>query len=537
MKMNYATVLLFITGLTSIVFGLTDKTWTGSTSADWFISSNWSPSGVPTNDSRVYIPAASNAPVIDGYRWGVAGEVNIGGALTLQGGGGLSINNGSGNLNVGWTTAGYLYVKGGRVYCNYITVKPGAGWGQAEIESGRVVCSALSVNGRVNLKYFAGCVVTPYLAIGTGAAVELHRGRLMLAGNQQTAIQNFISAGKIYMASGAVLYDYNLSQLGYTTAYATGKTVSNPIVWSGVNNATIENLFIRNTGGHAIKLTNCSNITVRNCEFQASGSTAVYIVGGSGHYVYYNTFRDCAGGVCLHSTAGYGQITNNWVLNNLPRMNWSTPIRGNALQIFNSNGPELKVNYNKIDHLEYQSDIPVCDNINVYNSSGTVSSLIEVKGNWIRCWGGGSTAGNPYGAGAAMFDGGNCEFQRCSENYMVNANYAGIGLNGGRYGQFYNNLIYSDGISLLGTGGFSGVIINDYLNVGNCHDHWLWSNHVYSIVYYQYNGQWYWYAPGYYNSGNITNVYNDASNIYEDTTLSWNILPGNMFSSVGPGIW
>lgn len=537
MKKKYASVMLFIFGLTSMVLGLTDKSWTGTASRDWFNASNWSPSGIPTVDSRVYIPTVSNAPVIDGYRWAAAGEVNIGGSLTLQGGGGLSINNGSGNLNVGWNTNGYLYVKGGRIYCNYITVKPRGGWGQAEIESGRVVCSALNVNGRVNLKYFAGCVVTPYLGIGSGAAVELIRGRLMLSGNQQTAIQSYIASGKLYMASGTVLYDYNYSQLGYTTVYATGKTVSSPISWNGVNNATIENRFIRNLNDHAIELTNCSNITIRNCEFQGSGSTAVYISGGSGHYVYYNTFRDCAGGACLYNTTGYGQITCNWVLNNLPRKNWCTPERGNALQIFSCNGPELKISYNKIDHLEYQSDIPVCDNINVYNSNGTASSLIEVRGNWIRCWGGGSTAGDPYGAGAAMFDGGNCEFQRCSENYMVNANYAGIGLNGGRYGQFYSNVIYNDGISLLGKGGFAGVIINDYIPVGNCHDHWLWSNRVYSIIYYQYGGQWYWYAQGCYNSGNIANVYQDASNNYQDSTVNWNILPGNLFSSSGPNIW
>lgn len=41
-----------------------DKIWVGTTSADWFTGSNWSPAGVPTASSSIVIPSAPNAATI-----------------------------------------------------------------------------------------------------------------------------------------------------------------------------------------------------------------------------------------------------------------------------------------------------------------------------------------------------------------------------------------------------------------------------------------------------------------------------------------
>ncbi|WP_394759056.1 GEVED domain-containing protein [Flavobacterium sp.] len=64
----------------------TDKVWNGSSSADWNIANNWTPSGVPTALQSVSIPNVANDPIIGG------GVAALACSLTVQNGAVLTVN-------------------------------------------------------------------------------------------------------------------------------------------------------------------------------------------------------------------------------------------------------------------------------------------------------------------------------------------------------------------------------------------------------------------------------------------------------------
>lgn len=522
--------LLMVIAQVSAVSALTDKTWTGSASTNWFTASNWSPSGVPTVSNKVLIPSTSRSPVVSGYgNQANCGELNVGwgsaATLTIQNGGYLNVNSGAGNISLGINTNGNgtLNLNCGTLWCNNLYVKPsGSAWGQLNVIAGRAVCqSTVYLNGRINAYYFGGCVVAGNISIGTGAAMELKLGRLLLSGDKQGTVSSYISQGKIY-GNGSVLYDYNTSQSGYTTVYATTKTVSSPISWTNQSNQTISGKFFRNASGHAITLTNCNNITITNCEFQGNLNHAIKTSGGHHFWIYNNKFRDGAGGVRVHNATGTVVLNSNWLLNCRPGF---TPdgYYANGFSILNSSGSGYEVSYNRIDHLYGQAAVAVFDNINLYQvtcpygSSG--EGMAQVRGNYIRSWGGTFNSSTDYGAGIQLVDGGG-EQQKSYENYMVNPNHAGQGISGGRHTQVYSNLIYGD--SWTPRNSAVGVIYNDYSHIGNCHDHGYWSNRV---NWYSRSG----YPSGFYSDGRCWNLNDYGGNNFNDSGITWSILPDNLF--------
>ena len=79
----FAVILLFTIASTEAA----TKNWTGATSSEWNIASNWSPSGVPSSGDDVIIPVVANMPII------ISGTVTIqkltisaGATLTQTGG-------------------------------------------------------------------------------------------------------------------------------------------------------------------------------------------------------------------------------------------------------------------------------------------------------------------------------------------------------------------------------------------------------------------------------------------------------------------
>ena len=50
------TVLLALVGCLNVAFA---ATWTGVSGNDWFVASNWDPSGVPNNASTVTVPSGA----------------------------------------------------------------------------------------------------------------------------------------------------------------------------------------------------------------------------------------------------------------------------------------------------------------------------------------------------------------------------------------------------------------------------------------------------------------------------------------------
>ena len=70
------------------------KTWTGTTSTNWNISTNWSPVGVPTGGDDVVIPNTTNKPTIGASIAALAKtvEVQTSAILTLASTGSLTVN-------------------------------------------------------------------------------------------------------------------------------------------------------------------------------------------------------------------------------------------------------------------------------------------------------------------------------------------------------------------------------------------------------------------------------------------------------------
>jgi hypothetical protein len=70
------------------------RTWTGSTSSDWFNASNWSPAGVPAGTDTVNVTNGTvnlTAPVTSSGKFNWAGGTLQGNALTIGNGGLLTI--------------------------------------------------------------------------------------------------------------------------------------------------------------------------------------------------------------------------------------------------------------------------------------------------------------------------------------------------------------------------------------------------------------------------------------------------------------
>ena len=92
------------------------QTWTGATSTDWNIGSNWCSGHVPLATEDVIIPDVTNDPVIMGGTAAVAQSVtvNVGGLLTVTATGSLTINGSTaqGILNQGTVENGGLIVIG-----------------------------------------------------------------------------------------------------------------------------------------------------------------------------------------------------------------------------------------------------------------------------------------------------------------------------------------------------------------------------------------------------------------------------------------
>ncbi len=60
------------------------KTWTGVTSSDWNTSTNWEPTGVPSEGSRVVIPSTTNKPILAGATTVQSVSIELGATLTLN---------------------------------------------------------------------------------------------------------------------------------------------------------------------------------------------------------------------------------------------------------------------------------------------------------------------------------------------------------------------------------------------------------------------------------------------------------------------
>lgn len=89
-----------VVGIASFAWSLTahgQATWTGATSADYAIGTNWSSGVVPTNGTAVIIDSSATNPTLVSGNWDRA-PAGGGGSTTLTGTGSVTINSGQGRF-------------------------------------------------------------------------------------------------------------------------------------------------------------------------------------------------------------------------------------------------------------------------------------------------------------------------------------------------------------------------------------------------------------------------------------------------------
>lgn len=242
------------------------------------------------------------------------------------------------------------------------------------------------------------------------------------------------------------------------------------ITLNGVNNSIIENKTFTNTtaGLSAIHLLNCSNITIRNCDF-VDVPGCVYVYNSTNI-----TIEDCR----------YSNITgpHERVGNNV----------GNFVQTNQSNGIMIQRNKGKGGDTE--------DIVSIFNSQNATVQDNHFEGtNWD----------SPSGSGIALGDyGGSNNIAR--RNILVNPGQVGIFIAGGTSCSIIENVI----IKPQGSNGGSGDVgVYVWAQGGvSCSNHTVSNNRV----------LWYRAAGGtnpYWNAGNCGPVAG-SNNIWNDTTLS-----------------
>ncbi|MDP4239097.1 MAG: T9SS type A sorting domain-containing protein [Bacteroidota bacterium] len=273
------------------------------------------------------------------------------------------------------------------------------------------------------------------------------------------------------------------------TSYSGPYSVSSPIVWNGINNATISMLEIVNPSGHCISLSNCSNITIQNCKLGPSKKEGVNLCNCTNITVINCSMDSIETGVYADGCTGIKVIYND-----VKNVQGPMP-RGQMVQFNNVSGAGNSISYNVGENTPGQS-FPE-DEISIFMSNGTATDPIQVIGNWIR-------GGGPSTSGGGIMTGDNGgSYIVVQDNILVDPGQYGISVSGGNHITVSNNRIYARKQSFCNVGLYawnqsptacsaitisnnqinytkSDGTLNDMWNAGNCGTINGWGTNVYN---------------------------------------------------------
>lgn len=259
------------------------------------------------------------------------------------------------------------------------------------------------------------------------------------------------------------------------SANASSYVTSDVISLDGAHDITISGKAIQGGNRPAISLVNCYNVRITQNALTNSSEAGIYLFNCKNITVDYNYIANVSTGVYVdHPSDGGTVITNNQILN----MKGPFP-RGQFVQFNTVKGEGNKISYNKMQNILGQSSSQ--EGINLYKSTGTPTSPIEIKGNWIR-------GGGPHDAsgGIQLGDSGG-SYQIASDNILANPGQMGLSISGGDHISFKNNTVYGQsqyftnvGIVVWGQAGstvveptVSGNKINFKNAVNAQNDNWI----------------------------------------------------------------
>lgn len=297
-----------------------------------------------------------------------------------------------------------------------------------------------------------------------------------------------------------VAFLFTLLSLSYSqgSTYTGSYSNSSPIIWNGISNQTIEQKAITNSSGHCISLSNCSNITIRNCKLGPALNEGVFLYKCTNITVINCTFETIETGLYANQSSG---IKFNY--NDVKNVQGPYP-KGQMVQFDVVNGGGNSISYNAVENILGQSVAE--DAISLYKSNGIPTDRIQIVGNWIR-------GGGPSNSGGGIMTGdAGGSYVNVVNNILVNPGQYGIAIASGHHISIKNNKVYGKRQSFTNVGIY---VFKQYPT--ECSTDSVFNNVVNFI----------------HNTGSLNNYYNDNScgdvtgwntNTY-DVNLNENILP------------
>jgi hypothetical protein len=205
-------------------------------------------------------------------------------------------------------------------------------------------------------------------------------------------------------------------------------TSSKPITLNGVHDTVISNLDIVGGEADCIKLTNCYNITIKDCRLHSSKENGSDIINSRNITIINCYFENTVTGVYAYKSEGIKIIHNQF-------KNMQGPLpKGQMVQFNEVYGKGNRVNFNKCQN-DSGAGNPE-DAINMYKTNGTVNDPIQIIGNQIR--GGGPSK---TGGGIMLGDNGG-SYMIVKDNILVDPGQYGIAIAGGTNIQIIRNEIF-----------------------------------------------------------------------------------------------
>lgn len=197
-----------------------------------------------------------------------------------------------------------------------------------------------------------------------------------------------------------------------------------------VSGQIIENIDFRNTPGNAIRVGfGVTNVEIRNCFFYKTGLEAIEIEGAANVNVHDNLFSNTYCGVYALNSKSV-KVVNNEFIN---VYQFSGGGRGQFVQFNNVTGAGSAVENNRGENFAGESNPE--DLVSMFQSHGTATSPISIKGNTFR-GGGPSTSG-----GGIMLGDYGGSYQVAEGNKLLDVGQYGMAIAGGQNCQILNNQI------------------------------------------------------------------------------------------------
>lgn len=231
---------------------------------------------------------------------------------------------------------------------------------------------------------------------------------------------------------------------GYVETTDPGYTTAAAIDLYGQHDITISGKSISGGSAPLIKLTNCYNIHITGNRLSNCGNVGIYLYNCNHITIDNNYITKVSTGVYADHTQGGIIVNSNQFLN----MQGPFP-RGQFVQFNNVKGAGSSISYNRGENVIGQSYAE--DAISLYQSEGTASSPVAIKGNWIR-GGGPSTSG-----GGIMLGDNGGSYLYASDNILVDPGQFGMAISGGNHITIISNSIYGRQQSFTNV----GLYVND----------------------------------------------------------------------------